>query len=301
MPRNLPPDTGKQTAMAQHDAHANNAIAQDSTIIATATPYITDEFHSLGDIGWYANIYPLAVAMSQLSYGKLCTRYSLRWIYSIAMLLFTIGSAICASAPRSSILILGRAISGLGASGLLIGAYSLVAHIAPPAKRPTLFGLFSASRGIAVTCGPLIGGALTESVSWRWNFYINLPLGAVIYLVFLFSVRPAKRQMEGFTSWKDLMETLDLIGLAALLGWLACLLLALQWGGIQYAWSSGRIIALLVISVVCLVAFVYIEYRQGGKAMLPARVFMQPTVLSASFFALCATGAIFTITYYLPM
>lgn len=141
---------------------------QDATIIATAIPYITDQFHSLGDVGWYASIYPMAICMSQLPYGKLMARYSIRWLYTSAMVLFLAGSAVCASAPSSAVLIGGRAISGLGSSGIMAGAFSLVPIIAPPAKRPMVLGLLGVCRGLAITAGPLIGGALTERVSWRW-------------------------------------------------------------------------------------------------------------------------------------
>lgn len=217
------------------------------------------------------------------------------------MALFLIGSAVCASAPSSPALIAGRAISGLGSSGLLIGAYSLVSFLAPPAKRPTFFSLISAARGIAATCGPLIGGALTERVSWRWSFYINLPLGAAVYAVFFFTIKPPKRVTENFTSWGDFLETLDLVGLVALVGSVVCLFLALQWGGVTYSWSNGRIIALLVLFGVLGLAFIWIEIRKGNKAMLPSRVFTQRTVLSASLFAFCTAGAIFVITFYFPM
>nr|POE98269.1 efflux pump aflt [Quercus suber] len=225
----------------------------------------------------------------------------MRRVYSIAMLLFLVGSAVCGSAPSSAVLISGRAISGHGSSGLLICAFSLVPYLASPEKRPICLGLISASRGIATTAGPLIGGALTERVSWRWNFYINLPLGATIYALFLYSVHPPKRQTEGFTSWKDLLNTLDLPGLTLLSGSVICLFLALQWGGIRYPWSSGRIIALLVLAALFGLAFFGVQYLQSPQGMLPTRVSTQKTVMYASFVAFCSAGAAFILTYYLPI
>lgn len=274
---------------------------QDSTIIATATPFISDEFHSLKDVGWYASIYLMAICMSQLPFGKLSARYPIRWIYSASMLLFLVGSAVCGSAPNSPALIAGRAIAGFGCSGLLVGAFSLVPFLAPTPKRPILLSFMSVARALAATCGPLVGGALTQRVSWRWNFYINLPLGVFIEAAFLLSVRPPKRETEAFTSWADFLQTLDLVGLAALAPSVVCLLLALQWGGIHYPWGDARIIALLVLCGVLGLIFVAIEIRQGAKAMLPARIFTQRTIVSASLFALCTTGAIFVLTYYLPV
>ncbi|CAI7605806.1 unnamed protein product [Penicillium palitans] len=145
-------------------------ITLDNTIIATATPYITDEFHSLKDVGWYGSVYTMVICVTQLPFGKLNARYSIQWLYSISMVLFLVGSAVCGAAPNSPALIVGRAIAGLGCAGLLVGAFSLVPFIAPPAKCPIMISLISASRGLATTFGPLIGGALTERVSWRWNF-----------------------------------------------------------------------------------------------------------------------------------
>jgi MFS family permease len=214
-------------------------ITLDSTIIATAIPYITDEFKSLDDVGWYGSIYLMALCMSQLLFGKLSARYAARWIYTAAMLIFLVGSAICGAAPSSPALIAGRAIAGLGSSGLLIVAYSLVPTLTPPDKRALSLSLISMSRSMAATAGPLVGGALTQEASWRWTFYINLPIGAVIYAVFMLTVTPPPNASQSFTSFSDFLRTLDPLGLGALAPAVVCLLLALQWGGITYAWSDG--------------------------------------------------------------
>ncbi|KAF4764492.1 hypothetical protein HAV15_000083 [Penicillium sp. str.  len=271
-------------------------ITLDNTIIAIATPYITDEFHSLKDVGWYGSVYTMV-----LLFGKLNARYSIPWLYSISMVLFLVGSAVCGAAPNSPALIVGRVIAGLGCAGLLVGAFSLVPFIAPPAKRPIMIGLISASRGLATTFGPLIGGALTERVSWRWNFYINLPLGVAIQVAFFAFVRPPKRESEAFTSWTDLVQNLGLFGLASLIPSVVCLLLALQWGGIIYPWSDPRVIVLLVLCGGLAIAFALTEMWQGPKALLPSRVSTQRTVSAASFYGFCTTGAIFVLTYYLPI
>jgi MFS family permease len=242
----------------------------------------------------------MALCVSQLLFGKLSARYSIRWVYTGAMFVFLIGSAICGAAPNSPALIAGRAIAGLGSSGLLITAYSLIPTLTPPEKRALSLSLISMARSVAATAGPLVGGALTQGASWRWTFYINLPLGAVIYAAFIFSVTPPKRAGETFTSFSDFLQTLDLIGLAALIPSVVCLLLALQWGGINYPWSDGRIIALLVVFGVLGVAFIVIEFWQGEKAMLPSRIFTQRSISYASLYGFCTSGAIYVLTYYLP-
>lgn len=243
----------------------------------------------------------MVICTTQLLFGKLLARYSVRWIYSISMLFFLVGSAVCGAAPNSHSLIIGRAIAGVGCSGLLVAAFSLVPILVAPAKRPILLGLLSGSRGLATTFGPLIGGVLTEKVSWRWNFYINLPIGAVIQIAFFFLVHPPKRDHEAFTSWTEFLKTLDLFGLVALLPSIVCLLLALQWGGLKYAWQDARVIVLLVLAGILAIAFISVEIWQGPNAMLPSRVFTQRTVSAASFFGFCTVSAIFVLTYYLPM
>ncbi|KAI0857695.1 MFS general substrate transporter [Xylaria cubensis] len=275
-------------------------ITLDSTIVATAIPYITDEFNSLKDVGWYGSIYLITLCMSQLLFGKLASRYSIRWIYTGSMFVFLVGSALCGAAPNSPALIVGRAIAGLGSSGLLIVAYSVIPTLSPPEKRALSLGIISMSRSIAATAGPLIGGALTQKVSWRWTFYINLPLGAVIYVAFFLFITPPATTATAFTSFRDLLQTLDLPGLITLMPAVVTLLLALQWGGIDYPWSNGRIIALLVLSGVLAIAFVAIELWQGEKAVLPSRIFAQRSVSYASFYGFATSGAIYVLTFYLP-
>lgn len=242
----------------------------------------------------------MALCMSQLLFGKLSARYSVRWVYSSAMLIFLVGSAVCGAAPNSPTLIAGRAIAGLGSSGLLITAYSLVPTLALPDKRALSLSTVSMGRSIAATAGPLVGGALTQGGSWRWAFYINLPLGAVLYAAFMLLIKPPANTTQAFTSFSDFLRTLNLIGLAALVPTVVCLLLALQWGGISYSWSDGRIIALLVVAGVLGVAFIALEFRQGEKAMLPSRIFTQRSVSYASLYGFCSSGAIYVLTYYIP-
>lgn len=138
-------------------------------MIATAAPVVTKEFNSFGDVGWYSSVYFMTMCISQLLYGKLNARYPIQWSYGVAMLLFLVGSAVCGAAPNSVALIIGRAIAGLGSSGILVGAFSLIPYLIEPVKRPMFTGLIGGTLGIGTAVGPLIGGALTDNVSWRWN------------------------------------------------------------------------------------------------------------------------------------
>ncbi|KAK7734197.1 hypothetical protein SLS63_004482 [Diaporthe eres] len=280
-------------------------ITLDSTVLATAVPVITDEFDSLKDVGWYSSVYFMTTAITQLLYGRLYTRYPIKYNYSVAMLFFLVGSALCGAAPNSSALIVGRALAGIGCSGLLVGTFSLVPYIAHPTKQPLFMGLIGGTMGIGYATGPLIGGAFTEHVTWRWNFYLNLPVGAFSYAIFLLFVRTPKRHSDKFTSWKDFLETFDLLGLLALAPSIVCLLLALQWGGTVYAWNSGRVIALLVLFALLGIAFIALELWQGEKSSLERTPFESgvdtlPLVIANTISSLAGGILIGVIGYIWP-
>lgn len=277
-------------------------MALDNTIIATAIPRITDEFHSINDVGWYGSAYLLTTCAFQLLYGKLYTYLSIKYIYLGALVIFEAGSALCGAAPNSPAFIVGRAIAGLGAGGIFSGAILIIANTVPLRQRPAYTGLIGGMWGIASVVGPLLGGAFTDKVTWRWCFYINLPLGAVTFIFIVFFYNPTTRARtlhEG--GWAKKLESFDLLGTAVFLPMIVCLLLALQWGGSTYPWSNGRIIALFVLFGVLLIVFIAIQFKKGDNATIPPRVFANRTTWSASFFGLCLGSAFFVFVYYVPI
>ena len=147
-------------------------VALDTTIIGVATPKITTEFRSLNDIGWYGSAYLLAVTAFQPTFGSFYKHFNLKVVYLSSILIFEVGSILCAASPMSSVFIFGRAIAGLGAAGLYQGALNIVGRTVELEKRPFYFSIVVSSFGISVCIGPILGGALTDHVSWRWCFWM---------------------------------------------------------------------------------------------------------------------------------
>lgn len=223
-----------------------------------------------------------------------------KWGFLVAVLIFEIGSLLCAVAPSSTVLIVGRAIAGIGVAGIFSGAMVIIAATVPLAKRPLVFGMFGMVWGIASIAGPLLGGAFTDGVSWRWCFYINLPIGGLSIVVILFFLRlPKKNDKSG--SILSRIKQLDLIGASLLIPAIICLLLALQWGGNKYPWNNSRIIGLFVGFGLMVILFAVSQVYLGEQATLPPHILKKRTVLSASLFALFFGGAFFVLVYYVPI
>lgn len=206
-------------------------VALDRLILGVAIPSITDQFDSLGDVGWYGSSYLLTTCASMLLIGKIYTFVNPKLVYLGSLVVFEIGSAISGAAPNSTALIIGRAIAGLGNAGLFQGAVTIIVYIVPLHKRPQLMGFVGAVFGVASVLGPLLGGAFTDGPGWRWCFYINLPCGAVVFvLLVLFLHIPPEMLSRDSTTWKEKAMQMDPIGTFFFLPCIICLLLALQWG-----------------------------------------------------------------------
>ncbi|KAL1852792.1 hypothetical protein Daus18300_012036 [Diaporthe australafricana] len=278
-----------------------SARLTESKIIAVAIPRITDEFHSLNDVGWYAAAYLLPGCAFQLLFGKLYSLFSVKWVYLTGLVLFEVGTVICGAAPNSTALIVGRAIAGLGSSGLFTGAMMTIAQTVPLEKRPAFMGIIGGVYGLASVIGPLLGGAFTNNVTWRWCFYINLPLGGLTAAGFLLKPSAADKPVAKNQSWGDTVKKMDPVGSVAFVAANVCLLLALQWGGVTYTWSSGRVISLLVVFSVVLVAFVALQLFIEDNATIPTRIAGQRSIAFASLFGICCGGSFFILTYYIPI
>lgn len=278
-------------------------VSLDNTIIATAIPKITDQFQALSDVGWYGSAYLLTFCALTLLFGRMFKMFSVKWVFLGCLALFEIGSLICAVAPSSVVLIVGRAIAGLGGSGIFSGALVILAYTTPLDKRPIHTGLFGAMYGIASIIGPLVGGAFADNVTWRWCFYINLPFGGVTAASLILFLHLPERQQDDATDtslWQT-FNSFDPLGTIFFLASVICILLALFWGGSAYSWSSGRVIALLVIFAVLLVAFAIVQYFMGENATIPGRLIKQRSLASAAAFAMVVGSAFFVNIYYIPI
>ncbi|KAK1981089.1 major facilitator superfamily transporter [Colletotrichum cereale] len=276
-------------------------VALDRTIIATAIPRITDEFQSLGDIGWYGSAYMLTTAASQLVFGRIYKFYDLRVSFLSSILIFELGSLICGVAPSSPVLIVGRAVAGVGSAGIFTGAMMVMIPMIPLHKRPMFQGIFGMVFGLASVIGPLVGGGFTGTVTWRWCFYINLPVGGAAFLFLFFMLKAPKRQMQEPATLYQHFKRLDPLGTLFFLPSIVSLLLALEWGGSEYEWSDGRIIALFVVFGVGFIAFAAVQVLMPQTATVPLRIIKQRTMLAGAFFMLFLAGSMMLAVYYLPI
>lgn len=275
---------------------------QDQNIIATAIPKITDEFHSLSDVGWYGTAYLLVMCSLQLLMGKIYKFYPTKPLFMGGIVMFEIGSAICGAAPNSVAFILGRAIQGIGSACMFSGAMVIMFYTIPLQRRPIYQSLFGAIFAVASVIGPLVGGSFTDKLTWRWCFYINLPVGAVSILVTLFFLHTPNQKLDARPAGLIAqVRQLDPIGTLVFVPGIICLVLALQWGGTTYAWNDGRIIALLVIFAVGTVAFVAVQIWKKEKATLPPRIMKQRSVVAAIWYSFFVGSGMNILLYYLPI
>ncbi|KAF1974319.1 putative MFS multidrug transporter [Bimuria novae-zelandiae CBS 107.79] len=274
----------------------------DGTIVVAAAPRITDDFNSLNDIGWYGSAYQLGSAVFQPLSGKMYMKFRPQWTFLGFFFVFELGSLICGLANSSAMLIVGRVIAGLGTSGILNGALLIISECAPMHRRPTLIGIVMGIGQLGLASGPLFGGLLTQYATWRWCFYLNLPVGGVVLAQMLLVRIPMQHpRPPPLSVLRTLHTSLDLVGFAIFAPALVMLLLALQWGGTEYAWGSSQIIGLFVGAGVTFVVFLAWDYHKGNGALLPFSIARQRTVWTSCIVYGLFMGNLYTASYWVPV
>jgi EmrB/QacA subfamily drug resistance transporter len=265
--------------------------ALDQTIVATALPKIAADLHGFNDLSWVVTAYLLTTTVTVPLYGKLSDLYGRRRLFVVSISIFLLGSALCGGAQSMGELIAFRALQGVGAGGLIPLSQAAVADLFSPRERGRYQGYIGAMWATAAVAGPLAGGTLTDSVSWRWIFLINLPLGILALAVVVKTMRIPFKPRE---------HSIDYLGAVLLSVGVTGALLACAWGGTTYAWDSVEVIGAAVIAVAALAGFYFAE-RRAQEPLLPLNLFRMRTFAVSTSASLLIGAVLFGVTIYVPV
>jgi EmrB/QacA subfamily drug resistance transporter len=264
----------------------------DQLVVGTALPRIVGDLGGAAHLSWVVTAYVLASTITTPFYGKLGDMYGRKKLFIFSIAVFLVGSALSGLSSSMAELITFRAIQGLGAGGLIVGAMATLGEIVPPRERGKYMSYFMVVMMLATVGGPLVGGWITTAFSWRWIFYINLPLGgaALVYLIFVMNL--PRRRVE---------HKIDYLG-GILLGVVStAVILLATWGGTEYQWGSWQIIALIALAVAALAGFLATE-RRAAEPMLPLHVFkirnFTVTMVLTTFVGISLFGAMTFLPFY---
>ncbi|MGX1673081.1 DHA2 family efflux MFS transporter permease subunit [Streptomyces sp. NPDC055400] len=264
--------------------------ALDQTIVSTALPTIVSDLGGLEHLSWVVTAYLLASTAATPLWGKLGDQYGRKKLFQIAIVIFLVSSALCGMAQNMPQLIGFRALQGLGGGGLMVLSMAIVGDIVPPRDRGRYQGLFGAVFGATSVLGPLLGGLFTEHLSWRWVFYVNLPIGVVALVVIATTLHIPVRSAK---------HTIDYLGTFLIAAVATCLVLVASLGGTTWAWDSAQIIGLVVLGVVLAVVFVQVE-RRAAEPVLPLKLFRIRTFTLSAVISFVVGFAMFGAMTYLP-
>jgi EmrB/QacA subfamily drug resistance transporter len=263
----------------------------DQLIVGTALPRIVGELGGVAHLSWVVTAYTLASTVTTPFYGKLGDMYGRKNFFIFAIVIFLAGSALSGLSTSMAELITFRAIQGLGAGGLMVGAMATIGEIVPPRERGKYMSYFMAVMMLATVGGPLLGGYLTQALSWRWIFYINLPVGGAALVYLFFMMQLPKRRVE---------HRIDYLG-GILLGVVAtAVILIATWGGTQYSWGSAMVMGLVAVAVLSAVAFIMVE-RRAAEPMLPLHVFKIGNFRNAMVITFFVGLGLFGVMTFIPL
>jgi EmrB/QacA subfamily drug resistance transporter len=265
--------------------------ALDQTIVSTALPTIVGDLGGLDHLSWVVTSYLVATTASTPLYGKLGDMYGRKPVFLAAILIFLAGSLLSGLSQSMGQLIGFRALQGLGAGGLMVGAQAIIAEIVPPRDRGRYMGLIGSVFAVASVAGPLLGGFFVEAISWRWVFYVNMPIGVLAVLVVLFRLHlhvPTQR------------HRIDYLGATLLTAGVSALILVTTWGGNEYAWGSPTILGLAIAGVILLAGFLRVETR-AAEPIIPLKLFRSTVFSVASSIGFVIGLAMFGAIIFIPL
>jgi EmrB/QacA subfamily drug resistance transporter len=263
----------------------------DQTIVSTALPTIVGDLGGVSDLSWVVTAYLLSSTVVGPVYGKLGDQYGRKIVLQVAIVIFLVGSALCGISQNMTELIVFRGIQGLGGGGLFVITIAVVGDIFPPRERGRYQGYFGGVFGVSTVLGPLLGGFFVDHLSWRWIFYVNLPIGLIALAVIATAFQPRTDHVK---------HTIDYLGAALLAGGLSAIVLYTSLGGTTYSWTSPWMLALIVGGVVLLAAFVFAE-GQAAEPILPLELFRNRVFSVTSAVGFIVGLALFGAITYLPL
>ncbi len=265
--------------------------ALDQTIVATALPTIVGELGGLEHLSWVVTAYLLASTAATPLWGKLGDLYGRKGIFQAAIVIFLVGSALCGLSQSMWQLILFRGLQGLGGGGLIVTAQGIIADVVSPRERGRYQGIFGSVYGVTSVAGPLLGGFFVDNFTWRWVFYVNLPIGVIALVVTMLTLPAAAQRLQ---------HAIDYVGTALLAAATTCLILLTTLGGTTYPWASPPIVGFAVAGAVLLVVFVAVE-RRAAEPVLPLSLFRCGVFTLASAIGFVVGFALLGSTTFLPL
>jgi len=266
--------------------------ALDQTVVGTAMPRIISELGGFSQYTWVTTAYIITSAVAVPITGKLTDIYGRKFFYIGGLAIFVLASVLCGLSNTMNQIIIFRGVQGIGAGVMMANAFTVIGDLFPPASRGKYQGFVSAVFGLSSVIGPTTGGYITDNLSWHWVFFVNVPLGVIVILLFIFFFPNIRSD--------NLKHSIDYAGGVLLILAVVPLMLALSWGGVEYSWGSSQIIGMFVFSAVALVIFLFLE-RRSREPIIPLSIFKSGIVAISSLMMFLTAAGMFGTIIFIPL